>query len=166
MADVNVQLTKIWVIPAPSADLADCAAAGTALLAGVEILCTQTIADIVRTREVKESSCINTDEVKVSLGGIKYAPLDVSMFFDPLDAAGQKLIKDAMVSGDKLTIGIELSDRDTAIGVTGVQGTLFWFNVKVSGDGVMFPADELVGYTATLNVDGSVHECPAIAGSV
>ena len=165
MATIDTQLTKIWVIPAPATDFADCAAAGTALLGGKEVQCTQSIADIVRTREVKESTCINKDEVKVSLGAIKYDALEVGMFFDPSDVEGQKLIKDAMESGDMLTIGIELSDRDTVIGTTGVQGSLFWFNVKVSGDSILLPNDELVGYSATLNIDGSLHECPAIAGA-
>ena len=165
MADVNTALTKIWVLAAPATDFADCAAAGTALLGGKEVQCTQSIADIVRTREVKESTCINKDLVKVSLGTMKYEPIEVGMFFDAADVEGQKLLKDAMVSGDKLSIGIELSDRDTSVGSTGVQGTLFWFNVYVSGDAVSFTKDELVGYTVTLNVDGSVNECPAKAGT-
>jgi len=163
MKSINVQGTKTYILPVPSTPWADCTAAITAIQAGAEALCPQSLGDLTRSRPVTEYSCISSNDSRKSTGKISYGDFSMELLFDPTDAAGQKALFDAMENNTPIILGLESPNKDA--GFSDGNGDIIWTEALVSGDGISFPADGLVGYSITLAPYGGYNRCAAVKGT-
>ena len=158
MKKVDVQGTKTWLVAVPATPWADCAAAAAALKAGKEALCPQTLGELTRTREVTERGCISSNDSVKAAGKMSYGDISLELLFDPTDAAGQAALLAAFDANTPVIIGFEAPDAPTA--GTG-NGTVVYTKAMITGDGIAFPANDVIGYNVTLSPYGGFNRCPA-----
>ena len=160
MKKIDVQGTKVYIVsPVPDTDYADCTAASTAILAGKEALCPQSLGELTRTREITEYGCISSNESVKATGKMSYGDFSMELLFDPTDAAGQKELFDAMENNTPIILGVVAPDSD---GKAGSVGSFIWTKAMISGDGMAFPANGLMGYNVTLAPYGGFNRCPVV----
>ena len=152
---IDVQGTKTWIADVPATPWADCTEAVTGLLAGVEALCPQTLGDLTRTREIQEYGCISNNKSFKSAGKMSYGDFTLELLFDEGDTAGQQKLYDALEDNTPIILGLESPDSG------GVSGTIIWTEGLVSGDGVSYPENGLVGYSVTISPYGGYYRCSA-----
>jgi len=162
---INAQGTILYVLPVPATPFADCTAAVTAIKAGKQVLCPQDLGEITRTRDIKEYSCLSSNDVLKSAGAMKLGEVTVGMLLDPDDISGQTALYDAMEANDTVIFAFELANADTTLGDTDASGTIFWYTGVISGDGISIAMDEAVLYSSTISLTGTQNKCAAIAGS-
>ena len=166
MTTINVQGTKTYILDVPASPWADCPAAITAIQAGAEALCPQSLGDLARSRAVTEYSCLSSNDSSKATGRITYGDFTIELLFDPADAAGQKELFDAMEANTPIIIAMESPNADVSVGPTDASGDIVWTEALVSGDTMAFPVDGLVGYSVTLAPYGGFNRCAMVAGSV
>lgn len=154
---INSQGTKTYIVDIPASEWADCTAAVTAIQAGDEIGCPQSIGSLEETRGVTEYKCLNSDDTAKALGTVSRGNVEIGLLFDPDDTTGQAALKAAWAANSSFRIGIELSNKPDA----GTNGTMFWFEGAISGISTGIVADEAVTYTVTIEVASAITECPA-----
>jgi len=170
MADTIVKIdsqgTKIWIVDQPATAWADCSAATTALLAGKQVGCPQSIGDITETRSVNEIKCLSSNASVKSLGAISRGSIAIDMLYDPDDAKGQAALRDAFVHATPIVIGIELSNNKTPSAATKKgNGTIYYFNALISGVTTGIAQDSAVVYKVTIEIAGEIMTCPAVLGT-
>ena len=153
MKTIDVQGTKTYILAVPSTPWASCTAAATAILAGDEALCPQSLGDLARTRNITEYSCISSNDSRKSAGKISYSDFSIELLFDPEDAKGQKALYDAMENNTPIIIAMESPNKGTA------NGDIVWTEALVSGDTISYPVDGLVGYNVTMSPYGGYSRC-------
>lgn len=151
----NSQGTKIWTTAVPGTAWADCTAAITALQAGDQVGCPQSIGNLEEERTSTEYKCLSNNESAKSLGAISRGTIEIGMLFDPDDAEGQNALKTAFASNTHIMIGIELSDTGST------NGTMYYFEGAVSKVSTGIEQDAAVMYTATIEIASDITECPA-----
>ena len=162
---IDVQGTKTYILPLPATAWTDCSAAITAIHAGKEAMCPQTLGDLTRTREVTEYGCISSNDSQKAAGKMSYGDITLELLFAPDDTAGQKLLFDAMEGNTPVIIAMEAPNADTSVGSTGASGDIIWTKAMVVGDAISFPANGLVGYSVTVSPYGGFTRCAAIKGT-
>ena len=162
---INSQGTKIFVVAKPATAWADCTASATAILAGKQVLCPQSLGAIEQTRSVTEYKCLSSNDSKKILGAISRGSIDIGMLFDPTDTAGQKDLASAFENNTPVIIGIELPDADTKVGTKGAQGTIKWFEGGISSESIPIEMDTAILYNVTVEISSKVTTCPMIAGT-
>ncbi len=163
---LNSQGTKIWIADVPATPWADCSAAATALLAGTQVGCPQSIGAIEETRAVTEYKCMSSNDTAKALGSITRGNIEIGLLFDPEDVEGQAKLKAAWLANTEFIVGIELPDADVSAGPTGANGTIFWFKGAISGVSTGIAQDEAVTYTVTIEISSNVTECAKKAGTI
>ena len=168
MKFTNVQGTKVYILPVPATDpiFVDCAAASAAIIAGDEAVCPQTLGELTRTRAITEYSCISSNDSVKAAGKISYGDFSMELLYDQADAAGQKALFDAFEANTPVIIGLVADDADISAGPTGAVGSLVWTQAMISGDGIAFPNDGLMGYSVNVAPYGGFNSCAAIPGTV
>ena len=165
---LNSQGTVIYLISAALADTVDQVTPADDLLvilAGDAVICPQSIGSLEETRTVTEYKCMSSDDSAKALGSISRGNIELGLLFDPDDADGQAVLKAAFADNLRLGIGIELPDRDDALGETLMSGTVFYFEGSVSAISVGIEQDAAVTYTVTVEISSDVVEYAAVAGS-
>ena len=162
---INVQGTKTWVADVPGTPWADCAAAIAGLQAGAEALCTQSLGDLTRTREITEYGCISSNSSFKSAGKMSYGDITIELLFDNDDTAGQAALLAAMENNTPVALGFEADDADVSAGPTGASGTIVWTNALISGDTINYPTGGLIGYSVTLSAYGGYNRCAMVPGT-
>lgn len=162
---MDVQGTTTWIADVPATPWADCTEAIAGLQAGVQALCPQTLGDLTRTREIQEYSCISNNDSVKSAGKMSYGDFTIELLFDNDDTAGQQKLYQALEDNTPIMLGLEGSDADTSAGETGASGTIVWTEAIVSGDGISYPENGLVGYSVTLSPYGGYHRCAMVPGT-
>jgi len=165
MTSINVQGTKTYILAVPGTPWADCPAAITAIQAGAEALCPQSLGDLARSRAVTEYACISSNDSSKATGKMTYGDFAIELLFDPSDAAGQTALFDAMEANTPIIIAMESPNADTTLGDTDASGDIVWTEALVSGDTISFPVDGLVGYNVTLAPYGGFTRCATVAGT-
>lgn len=165
MKKVDVQGTITFILDVPSTPWADCTEAITAIQAGAEALCPQSLGELTRTREVTEYGCVSSNESLKSTGKMSYGDFSLELLFDDTDVAGQKDLYDAMEANTPIILAMESPNADTSLGDTGASGSIVWTEALVSGDGIAYPSNGLVGYNVTLSPYGGYNRCQSVAGS-
>lgn len=117
--------------------------------------CLQTIGSIEETRNVKEYTCMSSNESAKSLGSISRGAIDIGLLLDETDVLGQAGLKAAFTANTEVAIAIELSDT------LGVNGTIYTFTGKVSKMSRSFPTDEGVMIDFTVEVASETVTTPA-----
>ena len=145
----DVQGTKTYIVDVPATKWADCAAAVTALEAGAEALCTQSIGNLTRSRDITEYGCMSSDESTKSAGSIKYGDTTIELLFDNDDATGQAALLKAFDDNESVIIGFKHSDGKTIV----------WSEGVLAGDEIAYPADGKVGYSVTVSWYGGFNRC-------
>ena len=165
MTTIDVQGSKLFVIPVPSTPFADCTEAVTALKAGAEVICPLTLGEMSRTRPITELGCISSDETLKVAGKLSYGDFTTEMLLDETDVAGQKVLYDAMNDNTPIIIGIESPDMDDTLGTTDGNGTVVWTECLVSGDTISYPDGSKVGYSVTLSPFNGFNRCSSVAST-
>ncbi len=166
MKATNVQGTTVRIVtPVPDPKWADCAAANTAILAGVEAMCPQSLGELTRTRAITEYSCISSNESTKSAGKVSYGDFTMELLFDNDDAAGQAALLKAFDDNKPIILALIADDIDTTLGVVGGIGTTIYTEALVSGDGISYPVDGLMGFSVTLAPFNGYIRCPMIAAT-
>jgi len=160
MKKVDVQGTKTWIVsPLPAdSELADCTKAVAAIHGGKEALCPQTLGELTRSREVTERGCISSNDSVKAAGKMSYGDIAIELLFDPTDAAGQKALLDAFEANTPVLIAFEAPNKPAT---TGKNGTIVYTKAMITGDGIAFPANDVIGYNVTLSPYGGFNRCPA-----
>ena len=159
MKKVDVQGTKTWIVsPMPAdSELVSCSKAITAIHGGKEALCPQTLGELTRTREVTERGCISSNDSVKAAGKMSYGDISLELLFDPTDAAGQAALLAAFEANTPVLIAFEAPDKPAS----GTNGTIVWTKAMITGDGIAFPANDVIGYNVTLSPYGGFNRCPA-----
>ena len=165
MKFTNVQGTKVYILPVPATSYADCTAASTAIMAGDEALCPQSLGELTRTRAITEYSCISNNSSVKAAGKISYGDFSMELLYDQADTKGQQALLDAFENNTPIILALVADDADVTVGPKGAQGSLVWTEATVSGDGIAFPNDGLMGYNVTIAPYGGYNRCPAVAGT-
>ena len=165
MTAIDVQGTKTYITDVPATAWADCTEAITAIQAGDEALCPQSLGDLARSRAVTEYSCISSNDSMKSTGKMTYGDFAIELLFDPADAAGQLALFTAMENNTPIILAMESPNADITLGEVGASGDIVWTEAKVSGDTISYPVDGLVGYNVTLAPYGGFLRCATQAGA-
>ena len=112
MEIVNSQGTMIYVLDVPAVAWTDCAEAITAIKAGKQVLCPQSLGNLEQTRNVQEYKCLSSNDSKKIMGSISRGSLDIGMLFDPTDVAGQEALIGYFENNTNFIVGIEYSDLE------------------------------------------------------
>ena len=161
---IDVQGTTTWIADVPTTPWADCTEAIAGLKAGKEALCPQTLGDLTRTREIQEYSCISNNESVKAAGKMSYGDFTIELLFDNDDTEGQMKLYLALENNEPIMLGLEASDADTSAGELDASGTIVWTESLVSGDGISYPENGLVGYSVTLSPYGGYFRCAMVPG--
>lgn len=159
---LNSQGVMVYIV---SPSLGETTPTPALILAGDAVVCPQSIGSLEQTRPVTEYRCLSTEDSAKSVGSIGRGSIELGLLFDPTDTAGQDALATAFANNDEITVGIELSDRDTTVGPTGVSGTIFAFNAFVSAISVGIEQDAAVTYTVTVEIASAITELAAVAGT-
>lgn len=165
---INSQGTRIFVLDKPTSDplFADCDAAATAILAGKQVLCPQSLGNLEQTRSVQEYKCLSSNDSKKITGAISRGSLDIGMLFDPADTAGQQHLIDAFEKNEPFIVGIEYPDVDVSLGTNGnPHGTIRWFEAVLSREAEIVEMDAAILYEVTAEVSSAITKCPMVAGT-
>ena len=151
---LNSQGTVVWILDAATAaTITGTPATDVPIIkAGDAVGCPQSIGSIEETRTVTEYRCMSSDDNAKALGSISRGNLELSLLFDPEDAAGQAALKAAFAANTNVGVGIELPDN------AGVSGTIFYFEGGVSAISVGIEQDAAVTYTVTVEISSDVTE--------
>ena len=122
----DAQGTKVY-LAAEGTDVADATKIATAILAGKQVGCIQSLGSIDTTREVTEYACLSSNEIAKSLGSVKAGSLELSLLFNSGDAEGQKELRDMYTANERRVFIVELSDAGTT------NPTYITFDGAVSG---------------------------------
>ncbi len=167
MKSTNVQGTKVYVLsPVPTVPFVDCTAASAAIMAGDEAMCPQSLGELTRTRAITEYSCISSNESVKSAGKVSYGDFTMELLYDAEDVAGQKALLDAFEANTPVILGLVADDADISAGSTGAVGSLVWTEALISGDGISYPVDGLMGFSITAAPYGGYSRCASIPGTV
>ena len=160
MKKIDVQGTKTWILAPVPADsvMTPCGKAVTEIHKGKEALCPQTLGELTRTREVTERGCISSNDSVKAAGKMSYGDITLELLFDPKDAAGQKVLLDAFEANTPILIAFEAPNAPTP---GSGNGTIVWTKAMVTGDGIAFPANDVIGYNVTMSPFGGFNRCPA-----
>jgi len=163
---INSQGTILYVLPKPTTPWADCTEAVTAIkTTGKQVMCPQDLGEIQRTREMKEYSCLSSNETYKATGSMTLGEVTVGMLFDPTDAAGQDFLYTSFEDNTDFIFAFELPDADTSAGETDASGTMFWYEGVLVGDAISVPIDEAILYSVTISLAGEQTKCPMVPGT-
>jgi len=143
----DVQGTKVY-IAASGTDVSDATKIATAITSAKQIGCIQDLGAVETTREVKEYSCISSNDLTKSLGSIKAGSINIDTLFNALDTAGQKDLRDAYAANESRVFILELTDG-------GTTPTYITFDGKVSGISTPFAKDEAVQMNFTVEISSN-----------
>ena len=144
----NVQGTKVLIAAKPAQEWADCAAVKAGLHAGVEVLCPQSLGDLTRTRTMSENSCVSSNDSVKAAGKMSYADFQMELLFDMNDIDGQKKLLEAFES-----------NKPVMVGLVAINGDIIFTEALISGDGMAYPTDGLIGYNVTISPYNGFHKC-------
>ena len=108
----NTQGTLVYIAP-QGTDLSDAAKIATAITAGKQIGCIQSLGSIDTSREVQEYACLSSNEIAKSLGSVKAGNLEISLLFDAKDAEGQLELRTMYGDNTRREFIIQLVDDGT-----------------------------------------------------
>jgi len=109
----EVQGTLVYIALAGT-DVSDAAKIATAIAGAKQIGCLQSIGSVGTTREVKEYSCISSNDITKSLGSAKAGSIDISTLFNAEDAEGQLELRTMYADNSRREFIIQLADDGTA----------------------------------------------------
>ena len=153
----DVQGTKVYIVsPVPTTDFASCTEAITAIHAGLQAMCPQSLGELTRTREITELGCISSNETIKAAGKMSYGDFTMELLLDMNDTAGQQALFDAMENNTPIILALEgpFEAPDTS-------GDIIWTKALMSGDGISYPDGSKVGYSVTLAPFGGYNRCTA-----
>ena len=152
----DVQGTKVYILDVPATPFADCSAAVTAIQAGAQALCPQSLGEFTRSRESTELGCMSSNETLKATGKMTYGDFTMELLFDMADTTGQKKLFDAMEANTPVIIGVE-----SPFTSPNTSGDIIWTEAIMTGDGISYPDGSKVGYSVTLAPYGGFQRCPA-----
>ena len=144
MKVTDVQGTKLYLVD-NDVVITTPANAATAIAAGEEVTCIQSLGDITWTAAVQEYSCIDKSDTTKSRGSISLGTQEISLLFDALDAGGQDVLRDIALSGDRKQLVIVLNDA-------GTTPTYFFYTIFLSGQTIPIAKDSAVMYNVTAEI--------------
>lgn len=144
----DVQGTKVYLVATGTA-VATAANCVTAIAAGKQIGCLQSIGDISMTRAVQEYTCISSDESTKSVGSTSLGNQEISTLFNAADTAGQQDMIAAWDDKTRRILIIQLNDQ-----ITPTTGNPTYITYEVFPSGVTIPMakDSAVMYNAVLEI--------------
>lgn len=165
MKKTDVQGTRTFILDVPSTLWADCTEAIVAIQAGAEALCPQSLGELTRTREIQEYGCISSNESIKSAGKMSYGDFSMELLYDDEDMDGQQALFDALENNTPIILALESPNADTSAGETGASGSIVWTEALVSGDGIAYPENGLIGYSVTVSPYGGYNRCVSVPGT-
>ncbi len=112
-----------------------------------------------------ELGCISSNDSVKAAGKIQYGDFTLELLYDPTDAAGQKVLTDAMDNNTPVIIAVEAPNADTTVGTTGASGDIIWSKCILTGDGIAYPDGSKMTYSVTTSPFGGFNRCPGVAGT-
>lgn len=140
----DVQGTKFYLVDT-NVSITTPANAATAVAGGEEITCVQSIGNITWTAAVQNYSCIDSNSAKKSRGSITLGNQALSLLFDAFDTAGQDVLRDMAITGDRKQLVIVLTDG-------GTTPTYFFYEIFLSGQDIPIAKDAAVMFDVTVEI--------------
>lgn len=144
----DVQGTKVYLVAVGTA-VATAANCVTAIAAGKQIGCLQSIGDISMTRAVQEYTCISSNESQKSSGSTSLGNQEISTLFNAADTAGQQDMIKAWDENTRRILIIQLNDQ-----ITPTTGNPTYITYEIFPSGVTIPMakDSAVMYNAVMEI--------------
>lgn len=135
----------------------DAAPGGTPEGTPVSVGILTNIDGLEKTRATKKYAAINSDEQPSITGRLEYAPVVMTVTYDPDGVKGENKLESAIDANEPVQIAIELPNNK------GVNGTIYTGNFFVSAFKKVFEQDGVVTAEITAEINGSITTTAAAA---
>jgi hypothetical protein len=144
----NSQNSKVY-IAGTTAVTTTAAEVVTAITAGKQIGCLQSLGAISSSRSVQEYSCLSSDDTAKSFGSLSLGNMQVGLLFNANDTAGQDELKTMYSTNSSRKFIVELTDQITP--TTG-NPTYIIFTGALSSEEISIEKDAAVMYNVTIEI--------------